>query len=281
MTLTVNFRILIISIILLVLLAFFFLTSSFRFAIYQIYIESPISGLSQNAIVEFNGIVVGKVSHIEFDRKNPQKVKLLLQVRKSTPVTRGTVANVDISETITEKFTGFPYIFIALHDKGEDLRQIKARPGQSYLTIRMVPVPPKVPALVQLSRTSQQSYEFMHSLLANENIEIVKELIYNLREITSVLILNDRKLNTILNNTEKASKHFEPFLKSTNETMVMLKSETLPEINNLAMNIDDNLDLMQSVLRKIDRNPSVLIRGEAVPQLGPGEVLPAKKDLPK
>lgn len=109
-----------------------------RYSTYQIFAENSVTGLVENTPVEFNGVVVGKVSAITFNKTNPKQIKIVMRIKKTTPITHGTVASFDISELITEKLTGFPYIFIDLRDKGDDLRPLTAKPdGKSYSTIPM------------------------------------------------------------------------------------------------------------------------------------------------
>ena len=256
------------------LLALFFVyVHFFRFKVYEVVIEHPISGLSVDAPVEFNGVMVGHVSQIMFDSKNPQRIALFLHIKKGTPITRGTVGKVDLSEIITEKLTGFPYTYISLRDSGKDSRLLERGLNQSYPIIPMLAESNVVPSLVKLSQAIQQSNNAIEPLFTPENVESLKELVFSLQQLTAVLAKNSQNLDVIMMNTKKASDEFEPFLKSTNETLLTLKTETLPQVYDLTQNANDTLLSVQKLVGKINNNPTLLIRGEGLSKLGPGETV--------
>ena len=268
---------------------------------YQLVIQQSVSGLTTGAPVEFNGVVVGSVFKISFEPHHPNKIRVLLKVKNTTPITQGTLANLEISEVITEKFTGFPYIFVALSDSGQNMNPLKIKGLENYATIPMMSqtdhAGKKNTALTRISHSLERSHSLLEPLFSDENIESLKQLAYSLKQVTNILSANSEKLNTILVNSASASKHVEPFLisgnnamdmlntevkpflQSTNETMQMLKSQTLPKIYDLTSQLNNTLRQLQRLVKKINNNPSVLLRGQALPKLGPGERLNSKKNF--
>lgn len=250
-----------------------------NYTTYQIIAENSVTGLVEDTPVEFNGVVVGRVSEITFNKANPLQIKILLRIKNTTPITKGTVASFDISELITEKLTGFPYVFVDLRDKGDDLQPLTAKPdGKSYPTIPMSSEHPEngkvLPALVKMSQSMQNTNKLLTPLFAEENIESLKQLIYSLQQVANVLAANSERLDTILVNTASASKSIQPLFESGADTMLMLRSQTLPQLNNLTTNLSATLGLMKRLIEKMTQNPSIVIRGEAMPRLGPGETVP-------
>ena len=59
---------------------------------YATYMTESVSGLYVDAPLNFQGVDVGKVERIDIDPIDPQRVRLLLQVKQGTPVNQGTVA---------------------------------------------------------------------------------------------------------------------------------------------------------------------------------------------
>src|SRR3990167_1857409 len=89
-------------------LAIIWLSSGFSFdqyTTYLVYMQESVSGVSVDSQVEFNGVNVGTVKSISLNHKNPQLVELLLNIKKDTPVTRGTVATLN-----SRGFTGIAYL---------------------------------------------------------------------------------------------------------------------------------------------------------------------------
>lgn len=245
-----------------IVLAIIWLSSGFAFktrAIYLVYMTEPVGGLNIDSPVEFNGVGVGNVKSIEIDHNNPQRVKLLLDILSSTPISEGTVATLN-----SRGVTGVTYI--ALKDVGNDLRPLVKKAGQPYPVI--TPAPSLFmrldTALSEISRTFQ-------SVFNKENQKYIKETLANLSRITGELAANNKKLITIISNTSKASQQLTPLLNSSVITMRTLETQTLP----ITYRILNNLDLMTRNLAEVSgelkQNPSILIRGKTPARLGPGE----------
>jgi phospholipid/cholesterol/gamma-HCH transport system substrate-binding protein len=121
-----------------------------------------------------------------------------------------------------------------------------------------------------------------------------------LQQITQALAGNTAKLNSIVANTERASHRFEPLLEATDDTVGQfqtkiipelheavsnltplleashdtvsaLQMQVLPEARNALIKLDSLTTTLTSVATKINRDPSILIRGTAPPPPGPGE----------
>jgi phospholipid/cholesterol/gamma-HCH transport system substrate-binding protein len=91
---------------------------------YLVYMEEPVTGLSEGSLIKYNGVKVGLVSSIMLDT-NPQWVKLRLQIEDGTPITVSTVANL-----IPQGITGTTVLGLSV--TSSDLTPLKALPGQPY-----------------------------------------------------------------------------------------------------------------------------------------------------
>ena len=252
-----------------IILCIIFLSSGLSFEQYTIFqvneLES-VSGLAVGSQVEYNGVNVGTVKSIDLDKQNPHIVELLLNIKSSTPITRGTVATLT-----TRGLTGQAYV--SLKEKSTDLRPLEALPGQPY---PVIPTAPSIflrldTALTQISSSFQRISESMQSLLNKDNLESLKEILFSLKEVTNALAVNSDNLNKILINTKKASDEFQPLMKSTNGAMRILELQTLPAAYHLLSNLDDVSRTLQDVASQLKQDPSVIIRGSAKPPPGPGE----------
>lgn len=75
------------------------------YAQYDIVFET-VSGLSQDSLVRYNGVDVGKVLSIDLDRENPQFVRVRIEVRATTPVRQDTVAMLSSQGVTGVSFVG-------------------------------------------------------------------------------------------------------------------------------------------------------------------------------
>src|SRR5687768_5039057 len=83
------------SLTIVIILAIVWLSSGFSFGeytTYKVYMQESVGGLSVDAMVEFNGVNVGRVKQVMISHQNPRLVEVLLSVKKDTPVSQGTRA---------------------------------------------------------------------------------------------------------------------------------------------------------------------------------------------
>lgn len=221
-------------------------------SIYQVNMTEPVSGLSLQAPVEFNGVLVGNVSDIMINHKNPQLVELLLNIKSDTPVTRGTRAKLNV-----KILSGVAYVL--LEDKGTDMDPLVAAPDQKY------PIIPTVPSLLvkldavitEMTSSFRELKQSFHKLLDDENLRSIKATLNNMHVFTNTLARDSEQLNKVIYNTSRASH--------------ILETQTLPGANQMFGNFNNVAKNLNSVAADMKNNPSILIRGKAQPQLGPGE----------
>jgi phospholipid/cholesterol/gamma-HCH transport system substrate-binding protein len=99
---------------------------------YVVYMQESVSGLSRDNVVKYHGVDVGRVHEIGLDPERSERVRLLLQIEKGTPVREDTVATLE-----TQGLTGLAYINLKGEDPDSPL--LEARPGQSHPEIKSRP----------------------------------------------------------------------------------------------------------------------------------------------
>ena len=62
---------------------------------YETHVAGPVTGLGSGALVRLNGIEIGRVTRIELDPKDPQLVRLILQVRNTVEIRTDAVASTE------------------------------------------------------------------------------------------------------------------------------------------------------------------------------------------
>ncbi|MDR3491205.1 MAG: MlaD family protein [Gammaproteobacteria bacterium] len=218
--------------------------SSQNNTVYKVYMTESVSGLNLDAAVEFNGVGVGTVEKMEISPEDPHLVILLLKIKSDTPVTAGTRATLNI-----KGLTGNAYI--ALQDKGTDRAPLTISSDEDYPVIKTSPS-----LLFRLDNAVTQFISDMHrvsasveSLLNTDNQRSIRQSLINLQTITGTIADGKNQINAILKNTSTATQGLPMAIHS---------------FENTTTNIS-------SLSNEIKQNPSILLRGQAQENLGPGE----------
>lgn len=240
--------------------------STVPYSFYIVYSQESVSGLSIDAPVEYNGVNVGAVKSIELNDVDPHLVKVLLRIKSTTPITMSTVA------TLTSRgITGVA--FIALKDKGADMRPLVAEHGQDY---PVIPTAPSIflrldTALTKLTKNFETIADSIHKLLDKDNLQSIRETLSQMDKFTQTLANNSDKINRILANTTHVTAQLTPLLQYTTTSMKALSNQTLPMTYQLVSNLNDVSRTLNQVTQELKQNPAILIRGRAQGPLGPGE----------
>lgn len=240
--------------------------SSEHFKTYKIYMKESVSGLNVDSVVEYNGVNVGKVKSIELNKSNPKLVEVLLSIKTSTPITRGTIATLT-----TRGITGVSYM--ALKDKGDNLKPLQTLPGESY---PVIPTQPSLflrldTALTSLTTNLQKVTNAVNNLLDKDNLAAIHGTLQSLNEITGTFAKNSDQLTAIMQNTAAASKQLSPLLQSGQSTVRVFETQTMPATQQLMVNLQTTSQNLMDISKSLKQNPSIIIRGSAKPPLGPGE----------
>jgi phospholipid/cholesterol/gamma-HCH transport system substrate-binding protein len=246
-----------------------YLLSSSQYTAYQIETRDPVSGLIADAPVDFHGVEVGRVKSVELI--DPHAVSIMLRVKKGAPVTTATVATITSRGLAAKGFTG--YVYISLEDVGTDPRQLVAPPGKKY------PVIPATSsksvnldtAVSQVNDNVQFMTRLLQSVLDEKTVVSLKQSLDSLQRVTEALADNTEKLNSLVANTERASRELKPLVESSSDTVKALQTQILPEAHKALSNLDNLSSTLSAVAARINRDPSVLVRGAAPPPPGPGE----------
>ncbi len=248
-------------------LAWRLLTSS-QYAIYEIRTHDSVSGLLPDAPVEFHGVEVGRVKEVAL--LDPRTVSVLLNIKKESPITAATAATVTSRGLATRGFTG--YVYISLEDTGKDNSPVAPSPGSPFPLIRSEPSKSVNldTTISQVNENVQTAVDLLRSTLDKQTIVAFKQAVGNLQRVTEMLDTNNKKLSAIISNTERASNQLPPLLESGSDTIKALQQQVLPEAYRTLSNLDRLSSSLNSLTARINRDPSLLVRGSAAPS-GPGE----------
>jgi ABC-type transporter Mla subunit MlaD len=120
-------------------------------------------------------------------------------------------------------------------------------------------------------RSSRETLTRVDALLDPRTVETLRQLAGSLDRVTTMLAENDAKLRTLIDRGEDATRDLTPLLQSTHETLDLLQGQVLPQAHRTLTHLDELSITLNGAARKVDRDPSVLIRGPRAPAPGPGE----------
>jgi phospholipid/cholesterol/gamma-HCH transport system substrate-binding protein len=93
----------------------------------------------------------------------------------------------------------------------------------------------------------------------------------NLQRVTKTLADNNDKMNALIINSERASYRLQPLLESSRDTLKELQTQILPEAHKTLTSLDNLSTLLTGFATKVNKDPSVIVRGATPPRPGPGE----------
>lgn len=268
---------------------------------YAVFMDEPVSGLSEQSTVKFNGVAVGYIKAIQLNKDNPQQVRILLDIEQGTPITTSTTATLK-----SQGITGITYLGLVAEASHANLLQKK--PGQKY------PVIPSRPSLlVQLDTALREASDNFREITRvvkhvfdSENAKALKASLEHLDRFTGVLARRDKEIsqalintNILLKNTAEVSNRFpeltrtleqgvEAFKsgslevrKASNEvsramisarnTMKSFDQQAIPPAVSLIEKMEEVANNVNQLTEALTQNPSVIWRGRAKQPLGPGE----------
>ena len=167
---------------------------------YTIYFTGPVSGLREDAVVEYNGVPVGKVLEIRIDAANVALIRATVGIDPELPVKTDAVASVQ-----SNLLSGVSFIQIVGGTKDAPL--LEAASGQPYPIIRSVPstlasVAASGPELVDKLNDTVDRFS---QLLDEKNRQSLSESLENLRVFTAGLAERNKDLAALAGNATAAT----------------------------------------------------------------------------
>jgi phospholipid/cholesterol/gamma-HCH transport system substrate-binding protein len=237
--------------------------------------KGPVSGLGNGTTVRFNGIDVGRVTDVEFDPNDPQRVIARLQVKPALHIRQDSRASIE-----SQGLTGGSYVEISGGTKGSP--ELVKQPGQRYPRIETKPS-----TLEQLEQSAPELFDKLNhaadkinKLLSDENVKSFSGILSNLKVTTDNLTLitgpiakRSKEIDATLVNVADASKLLAPTLANANlsvQKIGKLADDADTVVNGDAVQqLDDLLREMRTLVTSLtrltnglDRTPTKLFFGD-------------------
>lgn len=263
---------------------------------YRVIFHEAIDGVTSNSVVKYNGVEIGKVHAVDLDEKDPNNIFVDIDVVTSLPITTNTYATIK-----PQGVTGMSYVSLSVNPS-ESYTVIKPHNSMPYpvLKTRNSFLTNLVDQAQKIGNNVNDVTGQVKVLLNDQNIEHVSHIITNLDTVTTAVAnqsanisksistmgeildnfnqnaqnLNNAiiQLNSLSKSLESNSQHFDGVLDTIqNNTLTNINTVLLPNLNQSMNNINNITTQFNELLRTVNQNPAVFVRGKSAPKAAPGE----------
>ena len=261
---------------------------------YYAYFGDSVSGVSENSVVKYKGINVGRVKNMRFDPENPERVRLVLDIAEGTPIKEDTFASL-----APQGLTGLA--FVELGGGTRDSPPLTPTPGQPYPVIKIKPTVPLDQAASTLMTSLNEIASSLKDLTDKESRASIRKTMVNMAELTGALKQREKELDKLfssadrtLENTREATAKLPALFSRATETAAALENmaqqiartgksvdslvagsqqdvhQTLSEAGLLIAELRRLTERLQGLSQQVEQNPRSLLFGRRR-EPGPGE----------
>lgn len=215
-----------------------------EFARYTIYFDGSVSGLSTASSVLYNGIPVGTVESIRIDPRNPQRVRVVVDIATDTPVKKDSVAELQaqgITGVSLVALTGGSATSPALTEvpPGERYPVIDSRPSQFQRLFQGAP---------DLIARGVELLEQTKRLVNDDNIKALSAIIGDVQTLSGELAGRAGDLGSILGNVQETSDEMKKAAVSLNTLVQTLDAR----VDTLSESADATLAVLRGAVTTAD-----------------------------
>jgi phospholipid/cholesterol/gamma-HCH transport system substrate-binding protein len=175
-----------------------------EYAYYQAYFKGPVTGLGKGTVTRYNGIEVGRITNLEFDPSDPQRVIVTTQVQPNLNIREDSIASID-----SQGLTGGTFVEITGGTANSPL--LVAREGQRYPVIRT-----KQSSFAQLQQSAPEvvaklsvAASRINDLLNDNNRRSIAHVLANLEETTQVIARRNADIDAAISHANKAMANLD------------------------------------------------------------------------
>ncbi len=251
-----------------------------QYHLYTVYMSEPVSGLTNESPVKFNGVKVGIIDQIELNKNDPQRVKLQIQVEEGTPINANTLATL-----ISQGITGTTYL--GLSSSSLTSTPLPKTPGEPY---PVIPYKPSFFFLLEKNVTEVTTE--IKRVFDEENAKNIKKTIESLQKISAMIEKNNENLNksledlpALITEIKNSAHEFKKMshdisaagfqlaatMRAGRNSIDKISQQAIPPAVVLLRRLNSIAANLEKVSNEMRQNPAIIIRGSAAPKLGPGE----------
>jgi phospholipid/cholesterol/gamma-HCH transport system substrate-binding protein len=174
-----------------------------EYAYYQAFFKGSVTGLGKGTATRYNGIEVGRITNLEFDPKDPQRVIVTMQVQPNLNIREDSVASIE-----SQGFAGAPFGEITGGTAASPI--LVAHDDERYPVIKTKPstfaeLQQSAPEVVAKLSTAASR---LNDLLNDDNRRAISHVLANLEETTQVIARRRADIDSALTNANQAMQNF-------------------------------------------------------------------------
>jgi len=249
---------------------------------FELVASSPVTGLSVQSQVRYQGVPVGRVESLRFIEDKPGQVRIMIGIDPKAPITEATWA-----EIVTAGVTGISNI--ELKDNGSS----SVRLTSTSQKLAEIPIRPSFlerlasqggGMIVSLERVLLQ----VEKLAGNDNIESISLTLKKLPAVMDGMAATTRQIDAALGEFATLSRSAQDAIKILNgpngplhqaaqslrsiqDVAAQLRASTLPDVTMLSVSVSDAARAFSLTARQLGQSPQSLIFGPPRVVAGPGE----------
>jgi len=249
---------------------------------FELVASSPVTGLSVQSQVRYQGVPVGRVDSLRFIQDKPGQVRIVIGIDPTTPVTEATWA-----EIVTAGVTGISNV--ELRDNGSS----KVRLESSHEKLAEIPIRPSF--LEKLMSSGGGMIESVERVLAqvekitsDQNIASISLSLKKLPALIDGFAGTVQRIDAAALQVGSLAKSAEDTVKALNtpggaihqviqslqsiqEAVAQMRTSTLPDVTMLSVSVSDAAHALTQTSRQLSQSPQSLIFGPPRAVAGPGE----------
>ncbi len=246
-----------------------------EYAYYQAYFKGPVTGIGKGTATRYNGIEVGRITDLQFDPVDPQRVIVTMQVQPNLNIREDSVASID-----SQGLTGGAFVEITGGTAKSPL--LVAKEGQRYPVIRtkqstFAQLQQSVPEVVsKLSVAASR----LNDLLNDNNRRSIAHVLANLDETTQVIARRNADIdaalalaNAAMANLDTASGSLKPTIQQVDLTVrkygkvaddadAFINGDGLAQLSDLIGEMRRLVANLTEASDQLNRQPTKLLFGD-------------------
>jgi len=174
-----------------------------EYAYYQAFFKGSVTGLGKGTATRDNGIEVGRITDLQFDPKDPQRVIVTMQVQPNLNIREDSVASIE-----SQGFAGAPFVEITGGTAASPV--LTAHDDERYPVIKTKPstfaeLQQSAPEVVAKLSTAASR---LNDLLNDDNRRAIAHVLANLEETTQVIARRSADIDSAISSANKAMANF-------------------------------------------------------------------------
>ncbi len=204
-----------------------------QYAYYRIYFAGSVTGLNEGSNVRLQGVPVGTVKTIRIDPQNVQRIEVIIQVAKATPIKQDAEASLGM-----QGITGIAYIQI--HPGKQESPPLMAQAGQD-----MPEIPSKSSRIEQILDSIPAVMARVEKFLSDENQKAVTDTLQNVVKLTGALADKSEDIGKLATEGTKTMHELSDAARSAKALTEDLRKELAeisPDIRKTAKEIPPTIE---------------------------------------